>query len=86
MELDGATGIEKRRMPLPYGASDCLVFCNLSGGPRATDVLVKNRYSTVWAFDREWRLLWERHLPGGHKTAHQPLPVDLDGDGRQAVM
>jgi len=86
VELDGATGIEKRRMPLPYGASDCLVFCNLSGGPRATDVLVKNRYSTVWAFDREWRLLWERHLPGGHKTAHQPLPVDLDGDGRQAVM
>jgi len=78
VELDGATGREKRRLPLPWGASDCLTFCNLSGGSRATDVLVKNRYADIWAFDRDWRLLWTRQKPGGHLTAHQPLPLDID--------
>lgn len=86
VELDGTTGVEKRRLPLPSQASDCLVFCNLSGGPRATDVLVKNRYAQIWAYDREWQLLWTRENPGGHTTAHQPLPIDLDGDGRDSIM
>lgn len=86
VELDGATGVEKRRLPLPWGASDSLLFCNLSGGAQATDVLVKNRYNNLWAYDREWRLLWERQRPGGHSTAHQPLPLDIDGDGRDEIM
>ena len=34
IELDGATGEELRRIPVEEHASDCLVFCNLSGGPR----------------------------------------------------
>ena len=46
-ELDGATGKEKRRLPLPKDATDCLVFANLSGKSRATDVLVKTRYSQI---------------------------------------
>lgn len=86
VELDGATGKEKRRLPLPKDATDCLVFANLSGGPRATDVLVKTRYSQIWAFDREWRQLWTVKNPGGYRTAHQPVPIDLDGDRRDEVM
>ena len=86
VELDGATGREKRRLPLPQDAADCLVFANLSGQPRATDVLVKTRYTQIWAFNHDWKQLWTVQKPGGYLTAHQPVPVDLDGDGRDEVM
>ena len=85
--LDGATGRELRRLPLPgRGITDCVTFCNLSGGDRPTDVLVKSRYTQVFAFDRDWRLLWSVDHPGGHRTAHQPFVVDIDHDGRDEVM
>ena len=38
VELDGATGKERRRLPIPPDATDCLLFANLSGHQRATDV------------------------------------------------
>lgn len=86
VELDGATGRERRRIPIPPEATDCIVFAALSGGPRATDVLVKTRYTQIWAYDREGKLLWTVENPGGFRTAHQPRPIDLDGDGRDEIM
>lgn len=86
VELDGASGEERRRIPLPPGATDCLVFANLSGKAYASDVLVKDRYAHLWALDRAGNLLWTVQKPGGHITAHQPFPVDIDGDGRDEIM
>jgi len=86
VELEGATGKEKRRWPLPKDATDCLVFANLSGAAHGADVLVKTRYTQIWAFNREGSQLWTSRNPGGYRTAHQPVPVDLDGDGRQEIM
>jgi len=86
VELDGATGKERRRLPLPNDATDCLTFANFSGNDRATDVMVKTRYGQIWALNRDWKLLWTVANPGGFRTAHQPVPVDLDGDGRDEVM
>ncbi len=86
VELDGATGRERRRFPIPDDATDCLVFCNLTGGDRPTDVLVKDRYRHMWAYNRAGTLLWTVTDPGGYRTAHQPRPVDLDGDGRDEVI
>ena len=86
VELDGATGKEKRRLPLPKGATDCLTFVNLSGNARPTDVLVKTRYTQIWAYDRNGKQLWTVEKPGGYLTAHQPVAVDLDGDGRDEIM
>jgi outer membrane protein assembly factor BamB len=85
-ELEGATGREQRRLPLPKDAGDCLVFVNLSGNSRPTDVLVKTRYTQIWAYDRNWKPLWTVENPGGYRTAHQPVAVDLDGDGRDEIM
>jgi hypothetical protein len=86
VELDGASGREKRRLPLPDQASDCLVFCDLAGAGRPSDVLVKTRYGQIWAYDITGTLLWTVEKPGGGLTAHQPVAFDLDGDGRDAVM
>jgi len=86
VELDGVTGKERRRIPIERDATDCLVFCNLSGKPRATDVLVKTRYGRIWAYDYGGNLLWTVENPGGFRTSHQPRPYDLDGDGKDEIM
>lgn len=86
IELEGSTGRELRRFPIPAQASDCLVFANLTGKPRATDVLVKTRYSQIWAYDAAGNQLWTVRDPGGFRTAHQPRPFDLDGDGIDEIM
>jgi hypothetical protein len=86
VELDGATGRERRRIDIADDATDCLVFCNLSGGRRPSDVLVKNRYHQIWAYDHAGNLLWTVKDPGDYRTAHQPRPIDIDGDGRDEIM
>jgi hypothetical protein len=86
IELDGPTGEERRRLPIPPGASDCIVFADLSGSGRASEVLIKTRYDQIWALDHAGRLLWHVRDPGGFPTAHQPVPIDVDGDGRDEVM
>jgi len=85
VELDGAGGQERRRISIADQATDCLVFCNLSGD-RPGDVLVKTRYGQIWAYDRSGELLWTVKDPGGYRTAHQPRPIDIDGDGRDEIM
>ncbi len=84
--LDGVTGSELRQFEIPSHASDCLTFCNLSGGDRATDMLVKTRYGKIWAYDVDGKLLWTVEKPGGYRTSHQPFPIDLDGDGRDEII
>ena len=86
VELDGATGKERRRLPIPEEATDCLVFADLSGRGYPSEVLVKNRYSQIWAMAYSGVLLWTAQNPGGFMTAHQPFPVDIDGDGRDEIM
>lgn len=84
--LHGTTGRELKRLPIPEAATDCLVFCNLTGTDHASDILVKDRYHQIWAYDRKGKLLWTVRDPGGFRTAHQPRPIDIDGDGRDEIM
>jgi hypothetical protein len=86
VELDGASGDVRRKIPIPPEATDSLVFANLSGGERATDVLIKDRYEHIWALNHAGELLWTVQKPGGFPTAHQPFPVDIDGDGRDEIL
>lgn len=85
-ELDGATGRQLRRIRIADDAADCLVFCNLNGSSLPSDVLVKDRYHQIWAYDKGGGLLWTVKDPGGYLTAHQPRPIDIDGDGRDEIM
>jgi hypothetical protein len=86
VELDGMTGKEKHHFPIPPDAADCIVFANLSGGERAGEVLVKTRYGQIWAYARDGELLWAVKEPAGYGTAHQPRPMDINGDGRDEIM
>lgn len=85
IELDGRTGQEKRRIQIPDEATDCIAFADLAGRGRPTDILVKDRYRNIYAYNDSGTLLWHVVNPGGYLTAHQPRPIDLDGDGRDEV-
>jgi hypothetical protein len=85
VELDGRTGQEKRRIPIPDEATDCITFADLAGQGRPTDILVKDRYYSIYAYNHSGELLWHVRDPGGYLTAHQPRPIDLDGDGRDEI-
>jgi rhamnogalacturonan lyase-like protein len=85
IELDGKTGKEKRRIAIPKSATDCVVFCDLSGKNYPSDVLVKDRYHNIYAYNQQGKRLWSVKDPGGHRTAHQPRPIDLDNDGRDEI-
>jgi len=84
--LDGKTGKELQRIPIQKGATDCLVFCDLRGTGHKADVLVKDRYQQIWAYSNKGDLLWTSKKPGGSATAHQPRPMDIDGDGKDEIM
>jgi len=84
LTLDGRTGREKARWPLPKGleVADCMVIANLRGQPQPADIIIKSRYDHLWAFTNDWELLW------GWKgnTGHCPAVRDIDGDGRDEVL
>ena len=84
--LEGATGKVKSRFPIPKHASDCVTFADLKGAGHRGEILVKTRYTQIWAYTADGKLLWTVKEPGGYRTAHQPYPVDLDGDGREEIL
>ncbi|MFC1714489.1 hypothetical protein ACFL6S_12545 [Candidatus Poribacteria bacterium] len=87
--LDGQDGSVKSMMPLPmkpehenrYGrlVGDSIIIANFRGEPRPSDIVIKNRYKQVWAYDNQFNLLWTQKLKN---TGHFATPYDFDGDGR----
>jgi len=86
VELEGSTGRELRRFPIPRHASDMLMFADLRGSGRPTDVMVKDRYHKLHAFNMLGQPLFSVRDPGGFMLAHRPLALDLDGDGREEIL
>ncbi len=63
---------------------DGIRICNFRGKDRPADILIKDRYCRVYALDENLNLLWKYR---SHKnTGHCPLPVDINGDGRDEVL
>jgi hypothetical protein len=84
--LAGRSGKPLSAFPIEQRASDCVVFADLSGKGWPSEILVKTRYGQIWAYSAEGRPLWTVEDPGGYRTAHQPFPVDLDGDGCDEIL
>jgi len=81
--LDGSNGSVKKEYPLPDEmAHDCIIIANLSGGPVAQDIILKNRYFDMWALDKDFNLLWKHH----GNIGHFPLAADINQDGYDEVM
>ncbi|SEA24283.1 hypothetical protein [Paenibacillus sp. 276b] len=81
--LDGRTGEIKKRHDLPgEQAHDCLILANLTGDQHTMDILLKDRYKTLWALDHDFNLLWKHE----GNIGHFPWVYDIDGDGKDEVM
>ncbi|WP_438446050.1 hypothetical protein [Gorillibacterium sp. sgz5001074] len=81
--LNGQDGSVKKVCDLPDPeAHDCIIIANLTGGERASDLILKDRYRRLWAMDRDFNLLWTHEGNPGHF----PWVYDLNGDGFDEVM
>ena len=63
---------------------DGIRICNFRGLPKPSDILIKDRYCRIWALDDQLNVLWKYKSPTN--TGHCPLPVDIDGDGRDELL
>jgi hypothetical protein len=79
--LNGMTGQEKGKFPLPAPADDCFLFADLTGHGQRRDLVVKDRYWNMWGVAHDGSVLW--HWEGS--TGHFPAIADVDNDGRDEV-
>ena len=85
-QFDGGTGaIEKSVSVGSLDASDCMIVANLRGRGKK-DLLLKDAYHTIWAFDENLDLLWKVRNPGGCLLAHRIAAFDMDDDGRDEIL
>jgi len=92
---DGATGRVKRKVPTPempkntkppYNRyprilGDSLFFCDLRGTGRPADIILKDRYQSLWALNDRLEMLWQAQC----NTGHYPFAYDVDGDKKDEV-
>ena len=81
--LEGATGRVKKDYPLPDPeAHDCIIIANLSGGERAKEIILKDRYKRMWAMSSSFELMWTHE----GNIGHFPWAYDINGDGYDEIM
>ncbi|OGV50329.1 MAG: hypothetical protein A2017_15285 [Lentisphaerae bacterium GWF2_44_16] len=86
--LDSSGGSVKNEIPTPGTeyekniTGDSFLLADLKGCGRKTDILLKDRYENIWAYDSNLKLLWHRKL----NTGHYPRAADINGDGREEIM
>ena len=92
--LDGRTGkllrhawlpqmaAELKDRPYDLNVGDSMLFADFRGAGLPQEIVLKDRYSGFWVFDKDLKLLWQ----GTGQTGHYPYPFDVDGDGRQEML
>jgi rhamnogalacturonan endolyase len=75
--------------PLPSGHNifprilgDCIFFCDLEGKGYDGNIILKDRYRYLWAYDPDLNLLWESEC----NTGHYPCAYDTDSDGKDELL
>jgi hypothetical protein len=63
---------------------DGIRICNFRGKDRPADLLIKDRYCRVYALDEDLNVLWK--FKSKKNTGHCPLPVDINGDGKDELL
>jgi rhamnogalacturonan endolyase len=61
---------------------DCIYFCDLSGKGYDSDIILKDRYSHLWAMNSMLKIMWDRAC----RTGHYPFALDVDNDNRDELM
>ena len=58
-------------------------FADFSRSGRPQELLLKDRYTSFWVYDKDLKLLWPKQSvnPG-----HYPMNYGLDGDGKDELL
>jgi rhamnogalacturonan endolyase len=91
---DGATGKTRYQAPTPEAPpdpqhpslfprilGDSLLFADLRGIGARRDLVLKDRYRNLWAYNDRLEPLWTLTLNAGHYA----FPYDINGDGREEL-
>jgi len=91
---EGATGKTKYEAPTPDSPEsetrkdlfprilgDALYFCDFRGLGAKRDLIIKDRYRNIWAYNDKLEQQWT--LPVN--TGHYPYAYDVDGDGKDEL-
>ena len=66
----------------PRILGDCLYFCNLEGKGYDSDIILKDRYNYLWAYNAKLKQLWQNEC----RTGHYPYAYDTDNDGKDEIV
>ena len=86
--FDGRTGEIEGSYQLPNNrAHDAIFIANFRGRDIPQDILLKDRYTNIWAMyideeTGEFKQLWYCNVDTGHSL----LPFDFDGDGKDELV
>lgn len=61
---------------------DAIRIVNVSGNGRASDIMIKDRYSRLWVYNGSLELLWKFCYKN---TGHFPYAYDFNGDGKDEI-
>lgn len=81
--FDGKTSEIKKQVALPDKyACDSIVIADLEGSGYAQNIILKNKFSCLWALDVNLNVIWEFH----GNIGHTPVAYDINGDGREEII
>ena len=81
--IDGKSGEIKKSAPLTdIFACDSITIADLEGTGYAQNILIKNKFSKLWALDFNLNILWS--FEGN--LGHTPFVFDLNGDGKEEII
>jgi hypothetical protein len=78
--------VTEKKVPTgTVNSSDCLIITNLNGNGKH-ELLLKDAYHTIWAYDKDLNLMWKTKNPGGYLLAHRLGAYDLNNDGKDEIL
>lgn len=81
--LDGKTSEVKNKTPLPdkYAVGG-IIIADLEGTGYAQNIIIKNKFSRLWAYDINLNIIWS--FQGNIGCC--PVVYDLNGDGKEEII
>ncbi len=84
-DVDNRIGIPFDQYAFDRLNLDGIRIANFSGKDRPSDLLIKDRYSRVYALNSDLEVMW-MFTKKDSNTGHFPYTFDIDGDGHDEIL
>ena len=81
-EPETVTGLEFGKYAFKRLNVDAIRIVNVSGSKRPSEILIKDRYSRYWIYDKDLNYKWQFSK---YNTGHFPFSYDFNGDGKDEI-